>query len=326
MIKMTDNELYHYGTPRHSGRYPYGSGSRPFQGNPEMYKKYKELSKDIDQNGRLTESGKKKFIDFDNYVNTNVYTNNKRYLNREIDEANIQRVKKKDGYGDDYIIPKDQNVYRVTNKKTDLDKANRLYVAVTDRDRDDYIGYGKSGDLGYKKGSDTKLETYKAQKALKVAGEKEVIDMVLEKYGDKTLSEIGKLRPHYQTFVNKNDMEDIVKRYENVPIKNFFTDSAIDDMYVKAAFGKSIGTNSVFKDDDRKYLEWRAFTGNTAVRTILYNNTFKNKKVDDEFVKTLANKGYDAFVDMEDSLYQGLPIVMLQPAKNLKFESIEDVK
>lgn len=33
MIKMTDNELYHYGTPRHSGRYPYGSGKRPFQGD-----------------------------------------------------------------------------------------------------------------------------------------------------------------------------------------------------------------------------------------------------------------------------------------------------
>ena len=26
------NELYHYGTPRHSGRYPYGSGKRPYQG------------------------------------------------------------------------------------------------------------------------------------------------------------------------------------------------------------------------------------------------------------------------------------------------------
>lgn len=28
------NELYHYGIPRRSGRYPYGSGDRPFQGEP----------------------------------------------------------------------------------------------------------------------------------------------------------------------------------------------------------------------------------------------------------------------------------------------------
>ena len=27
------NELYHYGTPRHSGRYPWGSGERPYQGD-----------------------------------------------------------------------------------------------------------------------------------------------------------------------------------------------------------------------------------------------------------------------------------------------------
>lgn len=26
-------ELYHYGTPRHSGRYPWGSGNRPYQGD-----------------------------------------------------------------------------------------------------------------------------------------------------------------------------------------------------------------------------------------------------------------------------------------------------
>lgn len=29
------DELYHYGTPRHSGRYPYGSGERPFQGEQD---------------------------------------------------------------------------------------------------------------------------------------------------------------------------------------------------------------------------------------------------------------------------------------------------
>lgn len=29
-----DDELYHYGTPRHSGRYPWGSGENPYQGDP----------------------------------------------------------------------------------------------------------------------------------------------------------------------------------------------------------------------------------------------------------------------------------------------------
>ena len=28
---MTDDILVHYGTPRHSGRYPWGSGKDPYQ-------------------------------------------------------------------------------------------------------------------------------------------------------------------------------------------------------------------------------------------------------------------------------------------------------
>ena len=30
------DELMHYGTPRHSGRYPWGSGDRPFQRNKSL--------------------------------------------------------------------------------------------------------------------------------------------------------------------------------------------------------------------------------------------------------------------------------------------------
>ena len=32
-----DDELYHYGTPRHSGRYPWGSGENPYQRNQDYY-------------------------------------------------------------------------------------------------------------------------------------------------------------------------------------------------------------------------------------------------------------------------------------------------
>ena len=33
-----DKDLYHYGTPRHSGRYPWGSGENPYQGD-EMFQR-----------------------------------------------------------------------------------------------------------------------------------------------------------------------------------------------------------------------------------------------------------------------------------------------
>ena len=34
---LTDEELCHYGTPRHSGRYPWGSGENPFQHTGDFY-------------------------------------------------------------------------------------------------------------------------------------------------------------------------------------------------------------------------------------------------------------------------------------------------
>ena len=39
----TQDELLHYGTPRHSGRYPWGSGDEPYQRNKGFMSRYKEL-------------------------------------------------------------------------------------------------------------------------------------------------------------------------------------------------------------------------------------------------------------------------------------------
>ncbi|MDT3387390.1 MAG: helix-turn-helix domain-containing protein, partial [Bacteroidota bacterium] len=39
------DELYHYGTPRHSGRYPWGSGENPYQGDMDFKAHYNSLKK-----------------------------------------------------------------------------------------------------------------------------------------------------------------------------------------------------------------------------------------------------------------------------------------
>lgn len=38
-----EKELYHYGTPRHSGRYPWGSGENPYQSEDGFYKQVKTM-------------------------------------------------------------------------------------------------------------------------------------------------------------------------------------------------------------------------------------------------------------------------------------------
>ena len=40
---MNDDELMHYGTPRHSGRYPFGSGENPYQSSTGLYGMAKQL-------------------------------------------------------------------------------------------------------------------------------------------------------------------------------------------------------------------------------------------------------------------------------------------
>ena len=42
-VKNGDDELYHYGTPRHSGRYPWGSGENPYQGDMDFKAHYNSM-------------------------------------------------------------------------------------------------------------------------------------------------------------------------------------------------------------------------------------------------------------------------------------------
>ena len=42
-LHMSDDTLQHYGTPRHSGRYPWGSGDNPYQRTKDFHRVYNEL-------------------------------------------------------------------------------------------------------------------------------------------------------------------------------------------------------------------------------------------------------------------------------------------
>lgn len=44
-LEQEKNELYHYGTPRHSGRYPWGSGENPYQSDMDFKAHYNSLKK-----------------------------------------------------------------------------------------------------------------------------------------------------------------------------------------------------------------------------------------------------------------------------------------
>ena len=47
-----ESDMYHYGTPRHSGRYPWGSGDNPYQRNESFLGQVESLKKAKDANGK----------------------------------------------------------------------------------------------------------------------------------------------------------------------------------------------------------------------------------------------------------------------------------
>lgn len=53
---MNDDELMHYGTPRHSGRYPWGSGENPYQSSTGFYGMAKQLKSDGMSDKEIAES------------------------------------------------------------------------------------------------------------------------------------------------------------------------------------------------------------------------------------------------------------------------------
>lgn len=83
---VTTNELYHYGMPKRSGRYPFGSGERPFQ---SLSKSTRNRYQNDD--GSLTDAGK---AAKEKYINTNAFkkTRNTYYQNLKGDINDVTDV------------------------------------------------------------------------------------------------------------------------------------------------------------------------------------------------------------------------------------------
>lgn len=70
---MNDNELMHYGTKYHSGRFPYGSGENPFQHDKSgFYKEYKTLNDKGMSESKIAEYFDKKYYNGEGTFNTTV--------------------------------------------------------------------------------------------------------------------------------------------------------------------------------------------------------------------------------------------------------------
>ena len=95
---LEGNELYHYGTKFHSGRYPYGSGDDPYQHDGDFLTRVERLKKDGWK--ETAENVEKEFgMKLEDYRNEKAWAN---YTRREQQVARAKALKEK-GLGDTAI-------------------------------------------------------------------------------------------------------------------------------------------------------------------------------------------------------------------------------
>lgn len=108
------NELYHFGIKRRSGRYPYGSGDRPFQS--ENGRRLKDKSGNLN----IKELKRRGII-------RNVLTGEDRTIRDYKDKSISDKLK-----DEDFTLRKGSNLSRLSLSELENEKNIRKYVSISD--------------------------------------------------------------------------------------------------------------------------------------------------------------------------------------------------
>lgn len=151
MPDIFDDELMHYGMPRRSGRYPWGSGEDPYQHSKDFVSRYNELEKSGMSHDEIIEA---MGLSSTQYRALNAIANNER---RAYDVQRAESLKS-DGLSNSQIaremgLPGESSVRTLLNEgiknrmNSSVDLANRLKNAIGDKGIID-VGPGVERDLG----------------------------------------------------------------------------------------------------------------------------------------------------------------------------------
>lgn len=153
--------LAHYGVKHKSGRYPWGSGERPYQGDDAFRRKY------TTESGHLNKRAYKKLNKAFNFKKQDKNRNIDDYT--EIDDLNDK----------DIVIKKGTEQYRVTNAGEKLDNRHKYLSNKYDYENT----YGPMWELlKLDPRKDVVGIKYTAKSDLKIANAKQVLDYTLNTY------------------------------------------------------------------------------------------------------------------------------------------------
>lgn len=218
-------------------------------------------------------------------------------------------------YDSDVTVKKGKSIYRVTNtNKENMKNREKTYGVVTENDINQYLDFGFTNQLGFKNEdrNNVYLDKYVVSKELKMAGIDTAVNMALNKIGNMPLSTYVKSNDKY---ANMASFKSFYNKYKDQPIKNFMTDSFIDDAYAKQI------TRNYYEYNDKTAnlaILSRAMFGRRAVKKYFNNEIFKSQELGSNMITELKDKGYNAVIDMEDSEFADLPIIIFDPDTNIK--------
>ena len=189
----------------------------------------------------------------------------------------------------DMFIDKSVGLSRIVSDKNDPLDHKRKYVYMTDTDRD-YYRDAISGKYEI---------NYKINKPLKIAGSRTALKTMSELNKDSELSADSIQSTYYKILGN-----DFIHRYKTSKINELSalaSNKEVDDLI-------GIYASSVANDDLSKI----------SLGVMKFTDT--NQRYFDK----LSKMGYDAVIDIEDSLYvSDYPIIVLDPQRSLAVQNIQ---
>jgi hypothetical protein len=194
-------------------------------------------------------------------------------------------------YGlDKNIIKKGTEIHRIANEKEPIDKKEK-YVSITDND---YHSYREMQDmLGIDYNKPWGNYTYIAKHDLKIANADEVMNHVLEKYGDVKLKNLVKTNEEFSGGGFGNPSYKYKKEYKD--------------------------KDHVEIDDERDYMGHVHGEVTTKIHEIMTTNT-------SEVSKYFKEKGYDGLVDIEDfNTVAEYPVILTTPVDSIQLKEYKEL-
>lgn len=184
-----------------------------------------------------------------------------------------------------------------------------MYGSITKTDNSRYIEFGIEGTLGFKDGGKIYNDEYTANKKIKVAGAKYLVEYTLNKIGNNKISDIV---PE----TDKTKFNEITRKaYDDIKDKpiNMLSED-MNRVMQKPAYSKTSDMYDEILKSERSAIGYR------VIRNYFNNTFYKNESVDSSILSDIKKKGYDAIVDMEDIMISDLPLIVFNPSENLTFK------